>query len=65
MGKRNFSKGFKRNAAHQIMVRGYPVREVADRLSTSTHSLYKSMNLYTQGMSQAASVDHETEKWRE
>lgn len=29
MGKPNFSEDFKRDAVHQITVRGYPVREVS------------------------------------
>lgn len=41
MGKPKFSDDFKRNAVHQITVRGYPVREVSERLGVSTHSLYK------------------------
>ena len=32
MGKPNFSEDFKRDAVHQITVRGYPVREVSERL---------------------------------
>ena len=32
MGKPNFNEDFKRDAVHQITVRGYPVREVSDRL---------------------------------
>ena len=32
MGKPNFSEDFKRDAVHQIAVRGYAVREVSDRL---------------------------------
>lgn len=29
MGKSNYSEDFKRDAVHQIAVRGYPVRETA------------------------------------
>ena len=42
MGKPNFGEEFKRDAVHQITVRGYPVREVSERLGVSTYSLYKS-----------------------
>jgi transposase len=40
MGKAKFSDDFKRDAVHQIVVRGYPVAEVSRRLGVSTHSLY-------------------------
>ena len=40
MGTSNYSDEFKRDAVHQITVRGYPVREVSRRLGVSTHSLY-------------------------
>jgi len=40
MGKAKFNDDFKRDAVHQITVRGYPVREVSQRLGVSTHSLY-------------------------
>lgn len=64
MGKPNFSEDFKRDAVHQITERGYPVREVSERLGVSTHSLYKWMKLYAQAASQASSVDHEAENRR-
>lgn len=64
MGKPNFSEDFKRDAVHQITVRGYPVREVSERLGVSTHSLYKWMKTYARAASQAASVDHEAENRR-
>lgn len=43
MGTSNYSEEFKRDAVHQITVRGYPVREVSRRQGVSTHSLYKWM----------------------
>ena len=64
MGKPNFSEDFKRDAVHQITVRGYPVREVSERLGVSTYSLYKWMKLYAKAASQASSVDHEAENHR-
>lgn len=64
MGKPKFSEDFKRDAVHQIAVRGYPVREVSERLGVSTHSLYKWMKVYARTASQAASVDHEAENRR-
>lgn len=35
MGTSNYSDDFKRDAVHQITVRGYPVREVSQRLGAS------------------------------
>jgi len=64
MGKPKFSDDFKQDAVHQITVRGYPVREVSERLGVSTHSLYKWMKIYTRTASQATSVDHEAENRR-
>ena len=46
MGTSNYSDEFKRDAVHQITVRGYPVREVSRRLGVSTHSLYKWLKLF-------------------
>ncbi len=40
MGSPKFSEDFKRDAVHQIVVRGYPVSEVSRRLGVSKHSLY-------------------------
>ena len=40
MGNARFSDDFKRDAVHQITVRGCPVKEVSQRLGVSTHSLY-------------------------
>ena len=59
MEKPHFSEDFKRDAVHQITVRGYPVLEISERLGVSTYSLYKWMKLYAKAASQASSVDHE------
>ena len=40
MGTNNYSDEFKRDAVHQITVRGFPVREVSRSLGVNTHSLY-------------------------
>ena len=40
MSSTKFSDDFKRDAVAQITERGYPVREVAKRLSVSQYSLY-------------------------
>jgi transposase len=39
MGTSDYGDDFKRDAVHQITVRGYPVREVSRRLGVSSHSL--------------------------
>lgn len=64
MGKSNYSEDFRRDAVHQITVRGYSVREVSRRLGVSTHSLYKWMKLFTMPSSKADSADHEAENRR-
>jgi len=64
MGKSNYSEDFKRDAVHQIVVRGYPVREVSRRLGVSTHSLYKWTKLYAQAAPKAGTTDHEAENRR-
>ncbi len=53
MGTSNYSDEFKRDAVHQITVRGYPVREVSRRLGVSTHSLYKWMKLFGEPVAEA------------
>ena len=40
MGTATFSDAFKRDAVAQITERGYPAKEVSERLGVSTHSLY-------------------------
>jgi len=40
MGTGNFTDDFKRDAVAQITERGYPVKEVSERLGVSKHSLY-------------------------
>ena len=47
MGKPRFSEDFKQDAVHQIVVRGYPVKEVSNRLGVSTHSLYAWMKKFS------------------
>jgi putative transposase len=58
MGTSNCSDEFKRDAVHQITVRGYPVREVSRRLGVSTHSLYKWLKLFGEPVAKPG-VDHE------
>jgi transposase len=64
MGTNNYSDEFKRDAVHQITVRGYPVREVSRRLGVSTYSFYKWMKLFAEPGSKARTVDHEAENRR-
>jgi len=45
-------------------VRGYPVREVSQRLGVSSHSLYKWMKLFAEPAPRASGVDHEAENRR-
>jgi transposase len=64
MGTSNYSEEFKRDAVHQITVRGYPVREVARRLGVSSHSLYKWLKLFEVPVAKSVGVDHEAENRR-
>lgn len=41
MSNQRFSPEFKDEAVRQVVDRGHPVAEVADRLGVSAHSLYK------------------------
>ncbi len=61
MVKPKLSDNFKRDAAHQIKVRGYPVCEASRRCGVSTCSLLKWMKQYAQAASKASDVDHEAE----
>ncbi len=63
MGTNSYSDEFKRDAVHQITVRGYPVREVSWRLGVSIHSLYKWMKLFGEPIPKPG-VDHEAENRR-
>jgi len=41
MSSQRFAPEFKDEAVRQVLERGYPVTEVAQRLGVSSHSLYK------------------------
>jgi len=41
MSSQRFAPEFKEEAVRQVLERGYPVTEVAQRLGVSAHSLYK------------------------
>jgi len=64
MGKANYSDDFKRDAVYQITVRGYPVREVSQRLGVSTHSLYVWIKKFSAPSPGAAEEDHAVENRR-
>jgi len=61
MGNARFSDDFKRDAVHQITVRGYPVREVSQRLGVSTHSLYSWVKKYSDSPEAADKDEHSAE----
>ena len=64
MGTSNFCFEFKRDAVHQISVRGYTVRVVSRRLGVSTHSLYKWKKQFGDPATKKPDVDHEAENRR-
>jgi transposase len=64
MGRINYSDEVKRDAVQQIRVRGYPVREVSQRLGVSSHPLCKWMKLFEEPASKASGVDHVAENRR-
>jgi transposase len=41
MSQKRYTPEFKDEAVRQVIQRGYSVKEVAERLGVSTHSLYK------------------------
>lgn len=61
MGNARFSDDFKRDAVHQITVRGYPVKEVSQRLGVSTHSLYSWVKKYSDSSEAADKGEHSAE----
>ena len=64
MGNARFSDDFKQDAVHQITVRGYPVKEVSQRLGVSTHSLYSWVKKYSKSSEAADKDDHAAENRR-
>lgn len=62
MSGKRFTEEFKKEAIKQITERGYSVAEVADRLGTTTHSLYAWLKKYNQLQSrQLAQADEQVE----
>ena len=61
MGEAKFSDDFKRDAEHRIAVRGYPVREVSQRMGVSTHSLYAWIKRFSEPSAGKPGDDHAAE----
>ncbi|WP_420804614.1 IS3 family transposase [Thioclava pacifica] len=59
MSSTKFSDDFKRDAVAQITERGYPVREVAERLGVSQYSLYSWKKKFAKASSGDAEKDDE------
>lgn len=57
MSSKRYTEEFKIEAVKQVTERGYSVREVADRLGTTTHSLYAWRLKYGQGSQYSAQKD--------
>lgn len=62
MTSKRYTEEFKIEAVKQVTERGYSVAEVAERLGTTTHSLYAWMKRYGEpNPSQAIKVDDQVE----
>lgn len=59
MTNNKFSDDFKRDAVAQITERGYPVKEVSERLGVSQHSLYAWKKKFAKASSSEAEKDAE------
>jgi len=57
MSSKRYTEEFKIEAVKQITERGYSVQEVANRLGTTTHSLYAWRKKYGHGPQKAAERD--------
>ena len=57
MSSKRYPKEFKIEAVKQITERGYPVREVAERLGVTTHSLYAWLKKYGPNSEQTTQHD--------
>jgi transposase len=57
----HYSDAFKRDAVHQITMRGNPVRKVSRRLGVNTHSMYKWTKLFADPAPKKPWVDCEAE----
>ncbi len=62
MSSKRYTEEFKIEAVRQVTERGYSVQEVANRLGTTTHSLYAWRKKYGNGTHNAAELDaHQAE----
>lgn len=57
MSSKRYTEEFKVEAVKQITERGYSVQDVANRLGTTTHSLYAWRKKYGQGSQKAAELN--------
>ncbi|MFM2388662.1 MAG: hypothetical protein RLZZ437_217 [Pseudomonadota bacterium] len=65
MGKQDrFTDEFKRDAVAQVVDRGYPVREVAERLGISTKSIYTWQRLFSRPVKVIQEVDAQADEIR-
>lgn len=64
MGTSNFTDDFKRDAVAQITERGYPAKEVSERLGVSTHSLYSWKRKFAKVVSGDTEKDAEIRRLR-
>lgn len=59
-----FTDEFKRDAVAQVVDRGYPVREVAERLGISTKSIYTWQRLFSRPAKVVQEVDAQADEIR-
>jgi transposase len=59
-----FTDEFKRDAVAQVVDRGYPVREVAERLGVSTKSIYTWQRLFSRPAKVVQEVDAQADEIR-
>lgn len=64
MSSKRYTEEFKVEAVRQISERGYSVREVAQRLGTTTHSLYAWRLKYGKGSQHAAQKEDQQAELR-
>ena len=64
MSGAKFTEEFKRDAVAQVEDRGYPVREVAERLGVSTQSIYTWQKLFSRPAEVVKEVDAQADEIR-
>ena len=64
MSGAKFTDEFKRDAVAQVEDRGYPVREVAERLGISTKSIYTWQRLFSRPVKVIQEVDAQADEIR-